>query len=82
MVNPRANGRKIFLRRNIVGQPKKSQSKYRWMLYSASVCMHTLLHVVTSCCVLLGVVAQSLKIVKLLATPTMLGVVVSICTSP
>jgi len=45
----------ILFGRNIVGQPNNSQ--YRWMLHSASVCMHTLLHVVASCCVLLEIVA-------------------------
>ena len=70
------------LGRNIVGKQLPT------LLYvTCCVRLHTLLHVVACCCVLLGVVVQSLNPVKLLATckqmqqaPTMLGVVASVCT--
>ena len=65
------------LGRNIVGKQPPT------LLYvTCCVRLHTLLHVVACCCLLLGVVVQSLNPVKLLATckqtqqvPTMLGVV-------
>ena len=47
------------------------------------VCLHTLFHVVACFCMLLGVVMQGLKLVKLLATckwTQKLGVVASVCT--
>ena len=70
-VVPRAN-----LGRNIVGKQLPT------LLYvTCCVRLHTLLHVVACRCVLLGVVAQSVNPVKLLATckqtqkvPAMLGV--------
>ena len=46
--------------RNIVS----NNSQQFWMLHFAYVRLHALLHVVTCCCVLYGVVAQSLKPVK------------------
>ena len=57
-------------------------NKLRWMLHVTPFA-----HLVACCCVLLGVVAKSLKPVKRLATATpnfleraMLGVVVSVCS--
>ena len=59
-VNPRAN------RCNIVGSLLANNSQHCWMLHVTSVCTH--------CCMLLDVVAQSLKPVKLFSQqfPTVL----------